>query len=315
MRAVVYNGTLSLADIPRPVCDADDALIRLRLGGICNTDLELMRGYKNFSGTLGHEFVGDVIEGPDDWIGQRVVGEINIACGSCDLCQRGLPSHCRHRRTLGMAQYDGAFAEYFRLPVQNLHRVPASVTDQQAVFTEPLAAACQVLETFGVHPADRVILLGAGKLGLLIAQVLRLTGADLTVIVRQQRPADLLAGWGMRAAARSEVPDGLADVVVDCTGTAEGFADALNLVRPRGAILLKSSYADMPTANLTQLVVSEIRVVGSRCGSFDAALRLLDQRLVDVEPLIDACYPLDQAVEAFQQAARPGALKVLLANE
>ncbi|HEX3054463.1 MAG TPA: alcohol dehydrogenase catalytic domain-containing protein, partial [Aggregatilineaceae bacterium] len=278
MRAVIFDGTLSLADIPRPVCDADEALIRLRLGGICNTDLELMRGYKNFSGTLGHEFVGDVIEGPDDWIGQRVVGEINIACGSCDMCQRGLSSHCRYRRTLGMVQYDGAFAEYFRLPVQNLHRVPDSVTDQQAVFTEPLAAACQVLETCSIHPTDRVILLGAGKLGLLIAQVLRLTGADLTVIVRQQHPADLLAGWGIRAAVRSEVPDNLADVVVDCTGSAEGFADALNLVRPRGAILLKSSYAGIPAANLTQLVVSEIRVVGSRCGPQDSAHRQTPRR-------------------------------------
>jgi threonine dehydrogenase-like Zn-dependent dehydrogenase len=311
-RAVVFDGDLRVIERLHPEPGADEALIRLRMGGICNTDLELTQGYKGFSGVLGHEFVGEVIEGPADWVGRRVVGEINVACGACDMCRRGISTQCRQRRVLGILNYDGAFADAFRLAARNLHAVPDSIPDEMAVFTEPLAAACQILEAVHIQPHDRVILLGAGKLGMLAAQVLRLTGCDLSVVVRRESQADLLAGWGIRAVGRDSIPEGEADVVVDCTGNASGFAESLALARPRGTIMLKSTYTGIPSADLTRVVVDEIRVVGSRCGPFGAALRLLEQRLIDVVPLIEARYSLDEARRAFDHAAQPGALKVLL---
>lgn len=311
-RAVFFDGTLQVIERPQPTPAPDEALIRLRLGGICNTDLELMAGYKDFRGVLGHEFVGEVVAGPEEWRGQRVVGTINVACGRCDMCARGVPEHCRNRAVLGIYNYDGAFADVFRLAARNLLRVPPSVPDEHAVFTEPLAAACRIVEDVHIHPTDRVVVIGAGKLGMLIAQVLKLTGADLSVVVRHERQEKLLAGWGIRAVRRQDVPDGSADVVVDVTGNAGGFADALDIVRPRGTLVLKSTYHGLPQADLTRVVVDEIHVVGSRCGPFDAALRLLEQRLVDVEPLIEARYALSDAVAAFEHAARRGMLKVLL---
>jgi threonine dehydrogenase-like Zn-dependent dehydrogenase len=312
-RAVMFDGALRVIERPQPTPATDEALIRMRLGGICNTDLELLKGYKGFSGVLGHEFVGKVVEGLPEWVGRRVVGEINISCGECDLCRRGVPTQCRRRRVLGLADYDGAFADVFRLAARNLVPVPDSVPDDVAVFTEPLAAACQILDAVHLRPTDRIVLIGAGKIGMLAAQVLRLTGADLTVIVRHERQAGLLRRWGIRAVERADLPDGEADVVVDCTGTPGGFADTLDLVRPRGTVVLKSTYAGTPQADLTRIVVNEIRVVGNRCGPFEAALRLLEQDLVDVQSLIDARYPLAEAVKAFDHAARPGTLKILLA--
>lgn len=312
VRVVVFDGTLRLAQQPRPVPARDEVLIQMRLAGICNTDLELLHGYKGYKGPLGHEFVGEIVEGPAGWPGRRIVGEINITCGECDMCRRGIPTQCRRRRILGMQSYDGAFADLFRLALRNVVLVPESLPDEVAVFTEPLAAACQVLEAIHLGPTDRIVLLGAGKLGMLVAQVVRLSGADLVVIVRRERQAALLAGWGIRTASRSEIPNGTADIVIDCTGTANGFADALDLVRPRGTIVLKSTYSGVPQADLTRVVVSEIRLVGSRCGPFDTALRLLEQHLIDVTPLIDARYPLSEALQAFQHAAQPGVLKVLL---
>ena len=312
-RAVVFDGDLRVIERTRSVPESGEALIGLRMGGICNTDLELIRGYKSFSGVLGHEFVGDVSEGPADWIGQRVVGEINVSCGECDMCRRRLPTHCRQRRILGMLNYDGAFADSFRLVVRNLHPVPESIPDAVAVFAEPLAAACQILEETHFHSSDRVVLVGAGKLGMLCAQVLRLTGCDLVVVVRQTKQADLLTRWGIGTVERSEVPEEQADVVVDCTGSPSGFADALKLVRPRGTIVLKSTYTGIPPADLTRVVVHEVRVVGNRCGPMRTALRLLEQRLVDVESLIEARYALSEARRAFEHAARPGTMKILLA--
>jgi alcohol dehydrogenase len=312
-RAVIFDGALRVIERPQPTPAADEALIRMRLGGICNTDLELLRGYRGFSGVLGHEFVGDVVEGPPEWVGRRVVGEINISCGECDLCREGVPTQCRRRQTLGLGSYDGAFADVFRLPARNLVAVPDAIPDDAAVFTEPLAAACQILEAVHVRPAERIVLIGAGKLGLLVAQVLRLTGADLTVIVRHERQARLLRQWGICAVGRAALSDGEADVVVDCTGTPDGFADTLDLVRPRGTVVLKSTYAGTPQADLTRIVVSEIRVVGSRCGPFGVALRLLEQGLIDVQSLVDTRYPLAEAAQALEHAAQRGALKILLA--
>ena len=312
VRAVVFDKALRVITRPYPVREPGEALIKLRLAGICNTDLELLDGYKGFSGQLGHEFVGDVIDGPPEWLGRRVVGEINVACGACDMCTRRIPTHCRERRVLGILNYDGAFADVFRLPLQNLHAVPDTLTDVQAVFVEPLAAACQILEAAPIQPTDRVVLIGAGKLGLLCAQVLRLTGAALSVVVRRKRQARLLAAWGVPAVARDDVPDGSADMVVDCTGNAQGFAAALDIVRPRGTLVLKSTYHGLPQADLTRIAVNEIRVIGSRCGPFDAALRLLSQGLIDVAPLVEARYSLADAVDALGYAARPGMLKVLI---
>ncbi len=312
IRAVVYENALRVVERAAPQAEPGEALIRLRLAGICNTDLELMRGYKGFSGTLGHEFVGEVIDGPDAWLGKRVVGEINISCGECDLCRRGMRTHCRNRATLGLMNYDGAFADVFRLPVDNLWAVPDGVSDEQAVFAEPLAAACEVLEAGVIAPETRAIVLGAGKLGLLVAQVVRLTGADLTVVARRDRPRSLLAQWGIPSATAPDLDPGMADVVIDCTGSAEGFATALDLVRPRGAIILKSTYAGLPEADLTRVAVDELRVIGSRCGPFGAALRLLSDGLVDPRPMIEARYPLADAEQALARAAQPGTLKVLL---
>lgn len=312
IRAVIFDHTLQVIERPVVSPAPDEVLIQLRLGGICNTDLELLRGYRQFRGTLGHEFVGDVVSGPSDWLGARVVGEINIGCGACDWCQQGIREHCRHRRVLGLHDYDGAFAEVFRLPLANLHRVPAALPDEVAVFAEPLAAACQVLESAHIRPADRVVLLGAGKLGLLVAQVLRLTGCDLTVVTRHARQTELVAGWGIQTMSRDELPAGSADVVVDCTGTPQGFADAIRLVRARGTIVLKSTYADAAPLDLAPLAVNEISLVGSRCGPFGAALRLLQERLVDVQSLIEGRYPLADAGAALAHAGQPGALKVLL---
>ncbi len=312
IKAVEFDTALRVIEHPVASPEAGEVLIRLRLAGICNTDLELMRGYRGFRGTLGHEFVGEVIAGPTEWLGARVVGEINIGCGICDWCQRGVPEHCRRRRVLGLHDYDGAFAEVFRLPLANLHRVPSAVPDEGAVFTEPLAAACQTLECVHIKPGDRVVLLGAGKLGLLTAQVLRLTGCDLFVVARHTRQKELLAGWGIRTVSCDDLADGTADVVVDCTGVPQGLADAMRLVRARGTIVLKSTYADPATLDLAPLAVNEVALVGSRCGPFPAALRLLEEGLVDVPSLIEARYDLTDAPAALAHAAQPGALKVLL---
>ncbi len=312
MRALVFDGHALRVDAayPTPTPPQGHVLVRVVKAGICNTDLEIARGYMGFSGVLGHEFVG-IAEG-GSLQGRRVVGEINLACGKCPTCLAGMPTQCPHRTTLGIDRHDGAFAEYLTLPAENLHPLPNAVSDDQAVFVEPLAAALQTLHLTHISPHQRVVLIGAGKLGLLTAQVVALTGCDLVVIARQPRPFELLARWGISAATEQEVPPRSADVVIDCTGTPEGFAAAQRLVRPRGVIHLKSTYHGLPQADLTRAVVDEVQVHTSRCGPFAAAIRLLERRLVDVEVLIDAHYPLDEAPAAFEHAARKGVLKVLL---
>lgn len=315
---IARGGELSLNTVPIPVAMGDQALIRTQRAGVCNTDLELRAGYFGFEGTPGHEFVGEVVAvgnavaEPRQWIGRRVVGEINVACGRCDLCVRGIPSQCRDRVTVGIDRHDGAFAEYLALTTRNLYLVPDSVSDDAAAFVEPLAAAFQILEAVQISPRDRVVLIGAGKLGLLCAQVLRLTGAEVIGVVRRPEQAYLLEGWGIAAQPLETIERERAQVVVDCTGAPEGFAAALDLVEPRGAIVLKSTYVGTPTADLTRIAVNEIRVIGSRCGSFAAALRALAMGVIDVAPLIEARYPLAEGVEAFTHAARPGTLKIML---
>jgi threonine dehydrogenase-like Zn-dependent dehydrogenase len=312
MRAIVFDKQLALREVPHPVLSADEALLKIRVAGICNTDLELTKGYKDFSGILGHEFVAEIVEGIPDKIGQRVVGEINVACGDCDFCTRQIPSQCRNRSAVGIFNHNGAFADYLALTVNNLHDVPDSISDEQAVFTEPLAAACQILKQVHIQPDDNVVVIGAGKLGLLCAQVIKLTGANLSVIVRHNKQAQLLEKWGIRAVYREDLANSHSKIVVDCTGDEDGFADALDLVEPRGTIVLKSTYEGLPQADLTRIAVDEITIVGSRCGSFTTALRYLESGLVDVISMIDAQYSLGDAVSAIQYAGQKGVLKVLL---
>jgi alcohol dehydrogenase len=314
MRAVVFDGhkptvqSISMPDVPD-----NHVLIRIGRAGICNTDLEIFAGYMGFRGIPGHEFTGTVEAGDAAWTGMRVVGEINVADGTCDMCAEGIPSQCRGRVTVGIDRHDGAFAEYLVLTSVNLHQVPDGVSDDQAVFVEPLAAAITAVDdAVKITPDDRLVIVGAGKLGLLTAQAARARGLAPTVVVRREAPAKLLNRWGIATAEPGELPPKRAHVVIDCTGNSEGFASALALVRPRGTIVLKSTYTQLPTANLTQVVIDEVRVVGSRCGSFPHALKMLAAGDVDVESLIAARYPLEAAEEAFLHAAQPGMMKVLL---
>jgi alcohol dehydrogenase len=291
MRALLLGQELELVeDHPTPQILPGEALIRVKLTGVCNTDLELVKGYMQFQGIPGHEFVGVVERAPgaEEWQGRRVVGEINAACGDCPTCRAGRPTHCPHRTTLGIAGRDGAFAEYLTLPICNLLPVPASLPDEIAVFTEPLAAACQILQQVHVRPTDRVVVLGDGKLGLLCAQVLALTGCDLTVVGHHQEKLDLLAQRGILTALDDASVAPGADLIVEATGHPGGYAAARRLVRPRGAIVLKSTYHGSLETNLTMVVVDEVTLVGSRCGPFAPALRLLERGLVDVVPLIQA---------------------------
>jgi threonine dehydrogenase-like Zn-dependent dehydrogenase len=319
MRVVILDqGWHMVKDYPIPEPPPGEARIRVLMTGICNTDLELAKGYKQFSGIPGHEFVGvvDTAPGAEAWEGRRVVGDINAACGICATCQAGRRTHCPHRTTLGIDGRDGAFAEYLTLPIANLYAVPEELPDEVAVFTEPLAAACEILEQVHVRPTDRVFVLGDGKLGLLCAQVLALTGCDLTVIGRHAEKLSILAR--MRIATmrveRGTIGNGLppADVVVEATGHPEGYTMARALVRPRGTLVLKSTYHGGVEANLTSVVVDEITLVGSRCGPLATALRLLARGAVNVTALIEARYPFDAILTAFAHAGRRGTLKVLV---
>jgi 2-desacetyl-2-hydroxyethyl bacteriochlorophyllide A dehydrogenase len=303
---------LSVRDVPAPA-RAGEALVRVRLSGICGTDLELVRGYYPYTGVLGHEFVGEVVEAPDPtWIGARVVGEINAACGTCEACLAGRPTHCESRTVLGIVGRDGVHAEYTMLPLGNLHRVPACVSDEAAVFTEPIAAAVEILEQVRVVPADRVLLIGAGRLGQLVAQVLSLTGCRLSVVARHEQQRSLLAARGIATIATEDVEPRRWDIVIEATGSPSGLDLARAALRPRGTLVLKSTYHGEVTLDLAPFVVDEITIVGSRCGPFAPALRLLERGEVDPTPLIAARFSLDDAVEAMRVAAEPGTMKVLL---
>jgi threonine dehydrogenase-like Zn-dependent dehydrogenase len=299
-------------DVPAPGAGAE-AVVRVLRSGICNTDLELVRGYYPFAGVPGHEFVGVVESAPDPaWVGKRVAGEINAVCGRCRACRAGRRSHCEARTVLGIVARHGAHAERLSLPVENLHEIPPSVGDDEAVFVEPLAAALEIQQQVTIKPADRVIVVGDGKLGNLIAQTLKLTGCDLAVVGRRREKRDLLEARGIVTLEGPQVRAAEADVVVECTGNPDGFEIARRAVRPRGTFVLKSTYAGDTRVNLSSIVVDEITLVGSRCGPFAPALELLAQRKVDVAPLVHARYPLSDAALAFDHAARPGVLKVLL---
>jgi threonine dehydrogenase-like Zn-dependent dehydrogenase len=301
-------------DVQMPVPEIGQALIRVFLAGVCSTDLELVRGYYPFSGIPGHEFVGVVVSSPEDpeWIGKRVVGEINIACGQCDMCKSGLALHCERRKTLGIHDWNGVFADYLVLPRTNLHEVPDHVSNELAVFTEPLAAAHEILEQTTIKQADRVLIIGAGRLGLLAAMVIQQTGCELDVVVRHEKQHILLEKCNIHTISEQNIGSNLYDVVVEATGSADGFTQASKSIRPRGRIILKSTYKGNTEVDFSRIVVDEVTLIGSRCGSFEAALRLLEEGKVDPSPLIDAIYPLEQGVKAFEQTAKSGVLKVLV---
>jgi alcohol dehydrogenase len=341
MYALHFDRQLRLVDDhPEPQLLPGEAIIRPHLVGICNTDIELTRGYKGFQGVLGHEFVGTVVACEDaTWVGRRVVGEINAACGRCATCRRGDAGHCPKRTTLGIHGRDGAMAERFSLPIACLHAVPDSIPDEAAVFVEPLAAALEILEQTHVHPTDRVAVVGDGKLGLLCAQALRLPGCDVVVVGRHPERWELLHSMGIatvpvaeaaqagqkssderqatrdKSAAVSRLPSPISrsepfDIVVDCTGHPSGLEISRRLVRPRGRLVLKSTFASDATLDISALIVDEIQLVGSRCGPFAPALRLLERGIITTEPLVAARFALRDGLGAFRAAN--GRLKIVL---
>jgi alcohol dehydrogenase len=315
MQALIIDKNLRFdAKHSKPLPDLGEALIKTSLAGICATDLALLKGYAGFSGIPGHEFVG-VVELADDpsLIGQRVVGEINSPCRSCPTCNRGDFNHCPQRSALGIRNKNGVFADYFTLPQTNLHLVPKALSDQQAVFTEPLAAALEILQQIKIGPNDSVAVLGDGRLGILIAQVLALTGCDLTVIGRHKSKWATLTKKAIRVSLADQLPENYsAKVVVECTGQNQGFAQARKFVQPRGYLVIKSTFNGNTMVDLSALVVDEITVIGSRCGPFKEALKLLAAGSVEVEPLIDAEFPLKDGVAAFKMAQEKGRMKILI---
>lgn len=323
MKALFIDSSgLSLRNIEPPPLPPGECRIAVRLAGICRTDLELAKGYMNFSGIPGHEFVGTVVAGEDRLVGRRVVGEINAACGKCAACSAGLGRHCANRTVLGIYKRAGAFAEFVDLPAENLLTVPDAVSDEDAVFVEPLAAALEIFEQLHVRPGSRMLVIGDGKLGLLIAQVCAHFDHRVTLLGRHEKKLALARRWNVEAVQATDRIEPASQeqrypYVIECTGTPAALAAALKWTAPRGSLILKSTYApgDPPKFEWAKIVIDEISVVGSRCGPFAPALRLLASGKLEVRCLIDHRKPLDQAVEAFDLAARKGALKVLVRNE
>jgi alcohol dehydrogenase len=318
MRSVhLENGVVSVRAAPRPKRPEGFALIRLLLGGICNTDLELQRGYYGFRGVPGHEFVGEVAEADTPaLLGQRVVGEINLACGHCEWCARGLGRHCPRRTVLGIVKHPGAFREFLTLPEANLHAVPADLPTERAVFTEPLAAACEILDQVEIPRGGEVAVLGDGKLGLLIAQTLQAHGARVHHFGRHREKLRISRAAGVTTEiAGKRLPVAAWEWTVDATGSAEGLRQAAAMTRPRGTLIMKSTVHGLVPLDTAPLIVNEITLVGSRCGRFEPALKLLRSGKVNVEDMISGEYPLSQAPAAFARAAEKGVMKVLLRAE
>ncbi len=307
------NNQLQLrTDIPIPQPPTGEALIKVLCAGICNTDLELMRGYYPYTGVLGHEFVGVVEQGPTNLINQRVVGEINAVCGKCRYCLSQQSTHCENRTVLGIVNRNGAFAEYLTLPIANLHLVPDHISTDAATFTEPIAAALEIQQQVKINSSHQVLVVGDGKLGQLVAQTLALTGCNLLVIGRHQEKLAHLEARGIKTSTSAQVTDKTFDIAVECTGNTAGFAIARRALRPRGILVLKSTYANQLTLDISALVVDEITLIGSRCGPFSPALELLSQKTVDVDYLVQARYSLTDGLIAFDRAQQKGILKVLL---
>jgi threonine dehydrogenase-like Zn-dependent dehydrogenase len=306
-------GRVDLREAPLPARPPGFALVRLLAAGICNTDLELQRGYYGFSGTPGHEFVGEVAEADNTaLLGRRVVGEINLACGACDWCRAGLGRHCPHRTVLGIAGHPGAFSEYFTLPERNLRLVPDNISTERATFTEPLAAACEILDQVAIPRGGEVAVLGDGKLGLLAAQVLLAHGARVYLYGRHPAKLAIAAACGAQTFPNSGLPASRFDWVVEATGAPEGLGAAIRMARPRGTVIMKSTLHGEVPLDTAPAIVNEITLVGSRCGRFEPALELLAGGRLRLEEMISDRFPLAQAARAFERAAAGGVLKVLL---
>lgn len=314
MRAIVVeSGKVLVKEEPQPTPAPGEVLIKVHLAGICSTDLEIVKGYGGYTGILGHEFVGSIVSGSTALAKKRVVGEINCVCGKCDMCASGLSNHCRRRTVMGIQGRPGCFAEFVTLPEQNCLEVPDSVTDEQAVFAEPLAAAIQVTRQIKTELRMNIAVLGTGRLGLLVAQVLARTGCKLTAIGRNPATLSMMDKKRIRNAAVAELNQwGDFDVVVECTGSPEGLPLALRLVRPRGTIVMKTTCAGRADADLTTLVVNEVSLLGSRCGPMRDALSMLARKEVDVASLITRQLPLAEGASALSLAAEPGQIKVVL---
>lgn len=316
--AWIERGILSIrSDLPFPECDADKALVKVRIAGICGTDLQLLQGYKDFHGIPGHEFIGEVIQCPGDpsWLGKRVVSDINISCGVCPACSTGMTTHCHRRSIVGIHDQDGAFAQYLVLPIKNLHSVPEPLSDDSAVFAEPSAAALEILQQVNIHTDQSVLLVGAGRLGQLIAQVLACAGCKLSAIVRRPAQTKLLSRYNIRCLEAQQLEPKSFDIVIEASGQAEGLKTGFKALRPRGTLVLKSTYKPSTEVDLSQVVINEFTVIGSRCGPMDLALRYLSEGKIQPQPLITARYPLSEVVKAFEHAAEPGSLKTILEME
>jgi len=314
MRALYFDKELKYRDdlpVPKPV--EDEALVKVTCAGICNTDLEIINGYMGFTGIPGHEFVGVVEKcGNKEMVGKRVVSEINIGCGKCDYCRSGLQNHCHERSVLGIINREGAFADYIALPVDNLHVIPDSVPDVDAVFVEPLAAVFEILRQVYIGPSDRVCVLGDGKLGLLAAQVISMTGCDLTVVGNHRSKLLILDELGIRTELSSEFSGKDMDMVVECTGSESGMETALKTVRPRGKIIIKTTIAEKGCIDLNRIVINELSLIGSRCGPFPDAIIAIESGKVKLYPLVSAEYSIEEGGKAFTRASESGALKVIL---
>jgi alcohol dehydrogenase len=314
LRTNLENGVISVVEAPLPERPAGYALLRLLVAGICNTDLELQRGYYGFRGTPGHEFVAEVAEADDRaLVGKRVVGEINLACGHCEWCRKGLGRHCPNRSVLGIVRHPGAFEEFFTLPERNLHVLPDGIPLERAVFTEPLAAACEILDQVNIPCGEPVAVLGDGKLGLLVAQVLGVHGYPVRLFGHHEEKMRIAAG----ACVDTEIANGQLPVaeyewVVDSTGSPDGLRQAVAMARPRGTVILKSTMHSAVPVDTAPIIVNEVTLVGSRCGRFEAAIPLLDHALIRTDDMIAARFPLRDTAKAFEKAGRKGVLKVLL---
>ncbi|BDC53094.1 alcohol dehydrogenase [Bryobacterales bacterium F-183] len=313
----IERGKVSIRETVKPKRGKSQAILKLIAGGICNTDLELLRGYYSFKGTPGHEFVAEVVDADSKkWVGKRVVGEINAACGKCEWCRKKLGRHCPDRTVLGIVNHPGAFAEFFTLPEANLLEVPKGVRDEHAVFTEPVAAACEILEQVRIAKDEPVAVLGDGKLGLLIAQVLRAAaGAKVTLYGKHKSKLAIAADMGIQTVITEKLPEGAYAKVVEATGSAAGLEQAVRMTRPRGHVIAKSTIHGKTTLDMAPVVVNEISIVGSRCGRFEPALRLIKGRKLNLDPMLNGGeFALPDAAQAFAKAQQRGILKVLLRN-
>lgn len=313
MRALwIEDGAVSLRQVEVPEPGSDEVRVRVSLAGICDTDLQLLRGYAGFVGVPGHEFVGRVDLGPPEWLGRRVVAEINHGCGCCEMCRRGLGRHCSARQVLGIRGRWGAFAEALVVPTANLHAIPDDVPDRVAVFTEPLAAALAIQQQVSMGTTDRILVVGDGKLGSLVALAIADSGCSVTVVGRHASKLKALADAGLRVVVDGQQELSDFDVAIDCAGNPTGFKTARRALRPAGTLVIKSTYAEPVDVDLSSIAVDEISIIGSRCGPFPAAIDRLESLRVDPSFLLEREYPLSEGVAAFDHAARGGARKILL---